>query len=61
MTPHVMVIVGKEKISQGSLTPHPLALTPHFVNNDYVTVEINYSTAHVHREVLAWPRATFAL
>ena len=29
-----------------------------FVNNDYVTVEIIYSTAHGHHEVLAWSRAT---
>ena len=36
----------------GSLAPQPLALTPRFVNNEYVTAEITYSTAHVHHEVL---------
>ena len=41
----------------GSLAPCPLALAPHFVNNDYITAEITYSTAHAHREVLAWPQA----
>ena len=44
-----------------SLAPRPLALAPHFVNNDYVTTEIIYSTAHVCHEVLAWPQATFVL
>ena len=44
-----------------SLTPQPLALAPCFVNNDYVTAEISYSTVHVHHKVLAWPQATFVL
>ena len=35
-----------------SLTPQPLALAPRFVNNDYVTAEIFYSTVHVGHEVL---------
>ena len=29
-----------------------------FVNNDYVTAEIIYSTAHVHHKELAWTGAT---
>ena len=33
---------------------HSGALTPCFVNNDYVTVEINHSTAHARPEVLSW-------
>ena len=32
-----------------------------FVNNDYVTAEITYSTAHVRHEALTWTRATFVL
>ena len=31
----------------GSLDPRPLALAPRFVNNDYVTAEITYSTVPV--------------
>ena len=38
----------------GSLDPQPLALAPCFVDNDYVTAEITYSTAQAHHEVLAW-------
>ena len=34
------------------------SLTPHFVNNDYVTAEIIYSTAYACHEVLAWSRTT---
>ena len=45
----------------GSLAPWPLALATHFVNNDYVTAEITYSTAHAHHKVLAWPQATLVL
>ena len=30
------------------------SLTPRFVNKDYVTAEITYSTAQAHHEVLAW-------
>ena len=30
------------------------SLTLCFANNDYVTAEIIYNTAHVHLEVLAW-------
>ena len=33
---------------------HSGALTPCFVNNDYVTVEIIHSTAHARPEVLSW-------
>ena len=29
----------------GSLDPQPLALAPCFVDNDYITAEITYSTA----------------
>ena len=34
------------------------SLAPPFVDNDYVTAEITYSTVHPHQEVLAWSRAT---
>ena len=37
------------------------SLTPHFVNNDYVTAEIIYSTAHAHHEVLDWSQAICAV
>ena len=30
------------------------SLTPRFVNNDYVTAEVTYSTVQAHDEVLAW-------
>ena len=40
----------------GPLAPWLLALAPHFVNSDYVKVEITYSTAHAHQEVLTWSR-----
>ena len=30
------------------------SLAPHFVNNDCVTAEIVYSTAHARHEVLSW-------
>ena len=33
-------------------------LTPCFVNNDYVTTEITYSTVRAHQEVLAQSRGT---
>ena len=42
--------VGKEQFSQHgvvSLSSLALTLAPHFVNNDYVTAEISYSTVHV--------------
>ena len=34
------------------------SLTPHFVNNDYVTAEIIYRTAHAHHKKLASSPAT---
>ena len=34
------------------------SLAPHFINNDYLTAEIIYSTAQAHHEVLAWLWAT---
>ena len=37
-----------------SLAPWPLILAPRFVNNDYVTAEITYSTVHACHEVCAW-------
>ena len=43
------------------LTPWSLALAPHFVNNDYATVELIYGTAHVRHEVLAWLWATVSV
>ena len=45
----------------GSLAPWPLALATHFVNNDYVTAEITYSTAHAHHEVPTWLRILCAV
>ena len=36
------------------------SLTPCFVNNDYVTVELMYSTAHVHHELPAQSFVRFA-
>ena len=29
-------------------------MPPHFVNNDYVTADIIYSTVHTHHKVVAW-------
>ena len=56
---------GKSKLAKlaqpVSLTPNPLVLAPWFVNNDYVTGEITYSTAHACHEVLDWPPAAFVL
>ena len=43
--------VGREKISQDGCSG---SLAPRFVNNDYLTAEIIYSTAQAHHEVLAW-------
>ena len=37
------------------------SLAPCFVNNDYVTAEVTYSTAYAHHEVLAWTQATFVI
>ena len=34
------------------------SLTSRFVNNDYETAEIIYSTVHACHEILAWSRAT---
>ena len=34
------------------------SLTPRFVNNDYVTAEIIYTTAHARHEVPAWSQVT---
>ena len=43
--------MGRDQISQDGVfrLSHPC-----FVNNDYVTTEITYSTVCVHHEVLAW-------
>ena len=49
---------GKNKLAKmvcsGSLTPGSLAFAPGFVNSDYVTAEITYSTVHVHHGVPGW-------
>lgn len=37
------------------------ALAPHFVNNNYATAEVTYSTVHAPQKVLAWPQATSVL
>ena len=63
--------VGKEERNSASVTPGALwgesrlakmaysgSLASRFVNNDYVTAEIIYSTAHMRHKVLAWSRAT---
>ena len=44
----------------GSLTPWPLTLAPCFVNNDYVTAEITYTTAHAHHEVYVTAGTTYS-
>ena len=45
----------------GSLSPRPLTLAPHFVNNGYIITELTYSTTHVHHVVPTWPQAMFVL
>ena len=45
---------GREQISQDGSG----SLTPRFVNNNHVTVEIIYSTAHAHHKVLTWSGVT---
>ena len=35
------------------------SLAPRFVNNDYVTAEITYSTAHALHEVLTWSQVVW--
>ena len=40
---------------------YPGSLASRFVNNDYVTAEIIYSTAHAHHEVLDWSQAICAV
>ena len=42
--------VGRQEISQDGLFRFSARC---FVNNDYVTAEIIYSSAHVHREIYA--------
>ena len=57
---------GKEQISregggQALSPPHPFTLAPRFVNNDYITAEITYSTVHARDKVTTWPQATMLL
>ena len=37
-----------------TLTSRPLIISSHFVNNDYITAEITYSTAHVCHKAFSW-------
>ena len=75
-TRSLWIFVGKEQIRQDgvvsclspirdhlgwSLTLCPFTLTPHFVNNDYVTAESTYSTVHAPLKVPSRSRATFVL
>ena len=43
--------VGREQISKDGMSR---LSDPTFVNNDYVTAEIIYSTVHAHHEVFTW-------
>ena len=49
------VFSGREQINQNGVSR---LSCPTLTNNDYVTAEIIYSTAHAHQEVLTWSRAT---
>ena len=40
---------------------YPGPLAPHFVNNDYVTAEVIYSTAHACHEVVTWSRVVYGM
>ena len=55
--------VGKEQISQNVMVRlfHPMAShsCPMLCNNDYVTAEIIYNTAHACHKVFVWTWATF--
>ena len=51
------MFVWKKQIRQNGLvklTSWPLALAPHFVNNDFVTAEITNRTMRECHEGLAW-------
>ena len=50
-----MQLWGESKLAKVACSG---SLAPCFVNNDYVTAEIIYSTAHVHHKELAWTGAT---
>ena len=56
--PGSLGFVGREQIGQDGVF---CSLTPRFVNDDWVTAEIIYSTTHARHEVLAWPQAAFVL
>ena len=60
-----MQVWGKCKLVKmvwsGSLALWPPALSPRFVNNDYVTSELTYSTEHECHQVLVWLWATVVL
>ena len=49
------VFAGREQINQNGVSR---LSCPTLANNDYVTTEIIYSTAHAHQEVLTWSRTT---
>ena len=44
-------------VQSGSLTPRAVTLAPCFINYDYVTAEITYSTVHAHHAVFAGSQA----
>ena len=47
--------VGREQISKDGMSR---LSDPTFVNNDYVTAKIIYSTVHAYHEVLTWSWVT---
>ena len=51
IAPERMKQLGCGRQQMGKMTCSG-SLTPPFVNNDYVTAKIVYSTAHAHHEVL---------
>ena len=46
---------GRDQISQMARSG---SLAPRFVDNEYLTAEIIYSTVHVYHEVLTWSWVT---
>jgi len=47
--------VGREQISKDGMSR---LSDPTFVNNDYITAKIIYSTVHAYHEVLTWSWVT---
>ena len=40
---------------------YPGPLAPHFVNNDYVTAEVIYSTVHASHELFTWSQVVYGI